>query len=970
MITVKGRELIIPKSEQQIGTSYDNNAEVRHICIDRVTSRGIDIANLNYRLDLEYANKVLDTSLLDVEVQDDYILLTWTIPASCVAVKGTVWIAIRAYDESGTIKWASNKGAVYVGHTIFDGEGHTANLTELEQLEERIRQRSETLDASEEVRQNNEQIRQENERQRINNETEWQRQAETAINTANETLRESKEQAGIATRKATESTQKAKEASDSATAAAGSAAVASEKEASATQKAKESSDSATAAAGSAATASEKEASATQKAKEALDSAVAAAGSAAIAGEKEAVATQKAKESSDSATAASGSAAIACEKEAAATRKAAEAKNSADDAKRYAEQCAGVAEFDGTASTVSAIDTQGIAVKKASGTGHVTITDAAEHPLLNLNLAGKSEQAVTTGTQLFDAGNLINTNTETSIADDGKTITVSGSKAYSRASVNIAIDLVAGKQITLSGNISVVSTGVERCAEEAQVTVTLADGTKQYYSIKSTSSQITFDVPIDTQNVMLGLYPNNSANVLDTPNVIKFTNIMLNAGDTSKPWEPYTGGKPSPSPEYPQEIVGPDITEVMVTGTDQSKTATITLTEPLHGIGDVRDRIMCRDGVWGVERYLIEITFDGSEDEQWDIVSTNTNEKKRLRPKSILDFKPVKTNSIVSPGLSNLFGFVTGGGTGTYGANNGISIDDAGNLMVYYEKYNTVNALSAWKEFLQSNNLIVVAPLAIPTWEPFPSDTQFALNALTTYTGTTHVTITAGGPEPDVGLEYFGQPGDKVTVQDMCDSFAAPGFDDSGEVQGISGFSDFLNRMTSGMRLPSFFRNLKAGLKFVLHTGQLVNNGLCNEPGKYPLDAAYGRTLLNMIGNTADLPGGAVDIVSAIVTQNSNLDALDSDLALKADANDMEGKLNNQSPNILMSVSMGSYGNQGTPTFKINDVDYIVPISLYAAGSYSPVRLNIVTNPTTNKRSLKILWYADGMIHENYFDATQ
>lgn len=30
--------------------------------------------------------------------------------------------------------------------------------------------------------------------------------------------------------------------------------------------------------------------------------------------------------------------------------------------------------------------------------------------------------------------------------------------------------------------------------------------------------------------------------------------MLNAGETPLPWEPYTGGKPSPSPEYPQEIV--------------------------------------------------------------------------------------------------------------------------------------------------------------------------------------------------------------------------------------------------------------------------------------------------------------------------------------------------------------------------------------------------------------------------------
>ena len=30
-------------------------------------------------------------------------------------------------------------------------------------------------------------------------------------------------------------------------------------------------------------------------------------------------------------------------------------------------------------------------------------------------------------------------------------------------------------------------------------------------------------------------------------------IMLNSGSTSLPWEPYTGGAPSPSPSYPQEI---------------------------------------------------------------------------------------------------------------------------------------------------------------------------------------------------------------------------------------------------------------------------------------------------------------------------------------------------------------------------------------------------------------------------------
>ena len=44
--------------------------------------------------------------------------------------------------------------------------------------------------------------------------------------------------------------------------------------------------------------------------------------------------------------------------------------------------------------------------------------------------------------------------------------------------------------------------------------------------------------------------------------------MLNAGSTALPWEPYTGGQPSPSPDYPQEIssVGDDgSTQVTVGG---------------------------------------------------------------------------------------------------------------------------------------------------------------------------------------------------------------------------------------------------------------------------------------------------------------------------------------------------------------------------------------------------------------------
>ena len=58
-------------------------------------------------------------------------------------------------------------------------------------------------------------------------------------------------------------------------------------------------------------------------------------------------------------------------------------------------------------------------------------------------------------------------------------------------------------------------------------------------------------------------------------------IMLNSGSTSLPWEPYTRGEPSPSPDYPQEIESAgDGGSVVVTLSDgNGKTQTLTLPTP-------------------------------------------------------------------------------------------------------------------------------------------------------------------------------------------------------------------------------------------------------------------------------------------------------------------------------------------------------------------------------------------------------
>lgn len=346
-----------------------------------------------------------------------------------------------------------------------------------------------------------------------------------------------------------------------------------------------------------------------------------------------------------------------------------AKAYCEAAKGYAEQCQGVSEFDGTASTVSAIDTQGININTASGTTQVTVDDAWEAPIPVLEIAGKSEQGadpspdnpqeiVSTDVtavralraNLFDTSALTAYNVVSSkVSSDKRQITLTANKNNGMVTYIVPVQLIAGKTVTISGSIS---NGNQDVPVGIQIETKQPDNKSLWFNLSSSGSK-KVSIPEDIVTARFNLIANNSNAVLDTPNTVTFTDVMLNIGDTALPWEPY-----------------------------QSKTAAITLAEPLRGIEDVRDRIMCKDGVWGVERAINQI-------------------------------------------------------------------DDTGTVPI-------------------SEALEV---LSVPTWEPLPADTQAALNALTTYTGRTTITVTAEGPEPDITMQYYGQPGAKTNAQNMLDSLA-------------------------------------------------------------------------------------------------------------------------------------------------------------------------------------------------------
>lgn len=160
---------------------------------------------------------------------------------------------------------------------------------------------------------------------------------------------------------------------------------------------------------------------------------------------------------------------------------------------------------------------------ASGTT-IIINDAAEgRPFRGLRVFGQTEQVRTTGAQLFDAKTFLKSQIEkgvVSINSDGK--------------------------IVLNGVID---------ANNRAFTVTLQPGTYTLSADKPSTWHII--APTDgvfNQKITVGAETTYNCYIANgTYNNIE-TTPMINVGSSALPYEPYTGGKPSPSTEYPQEIV--------------------------------------------------------------------------------------------------------------------------------------------------------------------------------------------------------------------------------------------------------------------------------------------------------------------------------------------------------------------------------------------------------------------------------
>lgn len=335
-------------------------------------------------------------------------------------------------------------------------------------------------------------------------------------------------------------------------------------------------------------------------------------------------------------------------------------------------------------------------QKISG-GGIKVTDSSRVPIVWFAMWGKTEQMRTSGAQLLPeqeisnyfitfAGDVVGKNTK----DYSKIIQNTENTTYYIFRKNVGTRFRAAY-------VDAIPTGNTPCTG-------VVDDTKDNISITVPAGKVL---------------------IINMEDVKAFDGLMVQKTRDRLPYEPYTGGFPSPSPDYSQsiEITDQPVTVTVKGGTEQQS---ITLTPPksmtkwdklekvdevwcwvyqskvLSG-AEIKENFM---GIHSLGSVMINISTLGVMDEQNDAVSD----------KFIYSTRSVAT-------LKNgEFRIVYGNA---------------------YLKIDGVATAEEGKQWLESNDITIIAQASAPEFNPLSPSEQAQLNALTMYAPETEVTNTGG-----------------------------------------------------------------------------------------------------------------------------------------------------------------------------------------------------------------------------------
>lgn len=164
---------------------------------------------------------------------------------------------------------------------------------------------------------------------------------------------------------------------------------------------------------------------------------------------------------------------------------------------------------------------------------IAVSDSSDDYIRNLRVFGKTTQATTTGANLFNPYAVQNNSFgNAQVENNGSRITVTGT-------YYVSWPLVLKAGVTYYINFETVGAAANRAIRfeypDKEITGTV-------------TNPASFTPTKDTVSVYL--YAG-----LGTEGTIIYENVQISEGSSAIPWEPYSGGAASPSPDWPQPIVG-------------------------------------------------------------------------------------------------------------------------------------------------------------------------------------------------------------------------------------------------------------------------------------------------------------------------------------------------------------------------------------------------------------------------------
>lgn len=344
---------------------------------------------------------------------------------------------------------------------------------------------------------------------------------------------------------------------------------------------------------------------------------------------------------------------------------------------------------------------------------VTITDGAESSIRALKVGCTTEQASTKGLNLFDESDV----KDGFIFSDGyvsKMENETQNEKYSNEYISIDSSkstLTLSISVTLPNNYSWAA-------------IAFYDADRKFMSCSTCT---------DTSDICTGLF--SKSYVIEMPpdaEYIKVTyrkyqdaKVQVEYGSIAHDYEPYTGGQPSPNPDYPQEVKGTDELDIKVTGKNLfDQTLNYTLPKSLYRLSDsVYDYIDVDRGK--IVRNVGVVTFDGSDDENW---SKKYQSKVDDYLYYIHLYISLKSDTVKCDKLNykNI-------NKGDY--NTGITTESDDIIYIRINEFSTENTIKSLKTYLSQNPITVYYQLATPTKEDIPEDLSKQLKALHLNEGT-------------------------------------------------------------------------------------------------------------------------------------------------------------------------------------------------------------------------------------------